>query len=77
MSAVGDLKQLCQSNPEVKSYLDAQVFPVVRDGFESLLKELDFRERRAGEGEELPPIQPLLFMAQYLMRNNPNDRPQI
>jgi hypothetical protein len=64
------LQELCARDPDVKAYLQSRVFPIVTSSFEALLNEIDFRRKRVEEGEELPEIQPLLFLAQYLMRNN-------
>ena len=65
------LQEVYRKNPESREYLQQKVFPVVADAFEALLKEIEFRQKRVEEGEPLPEIKPLLFLAQYLMRNNP------
>lgn len=67
------LQELYRQKPELKDYLHKKLFPVVADAFEALLKEIDFRRVRVEEGEDLPEIQPLLFLAQYLMRNHPTE----
>lgn len=67
------LQELYRQKPELKEYLQANLFPVVADAFEALLKEIDLRRVRVEEGENLPEIQPLLFLAQYLMRHNPKE----
>jgi hypothetical protein len=67
------LQELCARDAEAKAYLQSKVFPIVTCAFEALLNEIDFRRKRVEEGEELPEIQPLLFLAQYLMRNNSNN----
>jgi hypothetical protein len=59
-----ELRELCQSNPEAKAYLNAKVFPAVKDCLQLLLTELDRRQTRVDEGEQLPEIQPILFLAQ-------------
>jgi hypothetical protein len=68
-----ELQDLRRNDPEVKAYLDTKLYPSVRNALEALLIEIDFRKVRVDEGEDLPEIQPLLFLAQYLMRNNPTD----
>jgi hypothetical protein len=70
-----ELRELCTSDPDTKAYLNTKVFPTVRECLELLLTELARRQVRVDEGEELPPIQPLLFLAQNLMRRNPQDAP--
>jgi hypothetical protein len=72
---VDELQDICRRNPDTKAYLDTKVYPYVRNALEALLKEIDFRKLRVDEGEDLPEIQPLLFLAQYLMRHNPIDVP--
>lgn len=67
-----ELQQLVQSRPEIKAYLTEKLFPALTNSLEALLEELEFNKKRTDAGEELPPISPLLFIAQYLMRNNPN-----
>jgi hypothetical protein len=72
---MNELRELCASDPDVKAYLNTKVFPTVRECLELLLTELARRQLRVDEGEELPPIQPLLFLAQNLMRRSPHDAP--
>ena len=67
-----ELQRLCASNPELKQYLQSKVFPILTDSFESLLEDMEFNKKRTDAGEKLPPIKPLLYIAQYLMRNNPS-----
>lgn len=65
------LQELCRQKPELKPYLTEKVFPTLTDSLEALLNEIQFRQKRVEAGEQLPEIQPLLFLAQYLMRHNP------
>ena len=67
-----ELSNLCHTKPELKPYLQKKVFPTLQKAFEALLEEIEFYKKRKDTGEDLPEIQPLLFLAQYLMRNNPN-----
>ena len=67
------LQELCRQKPEVKQYLQQNVFPVVADSIEALLNAIDQRKIRVDEGEDLPEIEPLLFLAQHLMRINPKE----
>lgn len=67
-----ELQDLCRQKPELKPYLTEKLFPVLTEAFEKLLEELEFNKKRTDAGEKLPPIQPLLYIAQYLMRHNPN-----
>jgi hypothetical protein len=70
---MNELRELCSSNPDVKAYLNTKVLPTIRECLQLLLTEMARRQVRVDEGEELPPIQPLLFLAQNLMRLNPED----
>ena len=65
------LQAACQANPNLKPYLTEKVFPILTDALEALLKEIEFRQKRVEGGEMIQEIQPLLFLAQYLMRHNP------
>ncbi|OHT03909.1 hypothetical protein TRFO_28755 [Tritrichomonas foetus] len=65
------LQQLIRQKPELKPYFQEKVYPVLTNALEALLNEIEFRRLRVEDGEELPEIQPILFLAQYLMRNNP------
>ena len=67
---------------DVRIYLEEKVFPILTDGLEELLKAVDERNKKMnkeptknGEEEEeeegIPEIQPLLFLAKYLMRHAP------
>ena len=67
-----ELQQLCTEKPELKQYLDEKLFPTLTDALQALLEEQEFTEKRRSAGENLPKIQPILFLAQYLMRHNPN-----
>ena len=64
-----NLRHVCESDPNIKAYLSDKVFPVLTDGLEALLKAIDDRKKNS---ESLPEIEPILFLAQYLIRNNPN-----
>lgn len=68
-----ELQNLTREKPELKPYFQEKVYPILTNAFEALLNEIEFRRLRAEGGENLPEIQPILFLAQYLMRNNPNE----
>ena len=70
-----ELQQLIRQKPELRPYLKEKVYPALTDALEALLNEIEHRRLRVEEGEELPEIQPILFLAQYLMRHNPVDQP--
>ena len=67
-----ELQELCAKKPELKKYLDDKLFPTLTEALQALLEEQEFTEKRRSAGEDLPKIQPILFLAQYLMRHNPN-----
>jgi hypothetical protein len=53
------------------------VFPILTSGLEELLKAVEDREKKLKESEEedIPEVQPLLFLARYLMRSGaPNSQ---
>ena len=59
------------SKQDVRVYLEEKVFPVLTSGLEELLKAVDEREKKIHEEEEdVPEIQPLLFLARYLMSHS-------
>ena len=66
------LQELCRQKPELKQYLDDKLFPALTNALQALLEEQEFYQKRTSAGEKLPEIQPILFLAQYLMRHNPN-----
>ncbi|EAX97440.1 hypothetical protein TVAG_226840 [Trichomonas vaginalis G3] len=67
-----ELQAVIREKPELKQYLEEKLFPTLTDGFEALLVEQELMSKRVNSGEKLPEIQPILFLAQYLMRHNPN-----
>lgn len=71
MSKYEQFQRLLHEKPALKDYFEANVFPVLTNALESLLVDIDLRRRRTDSGEEVPPVQPVLFLAQYLMRHNP------
>jgi hypothetical protein len=62
-----------KKKPDVREYLEEKVFPILTRGLEELLRAVEDRERKLKESEEedIPEVQPLLFLARYLMRNSP------
>jgi hypothetical protein len=66
-----------KKKPDVRVYLEEKVFPILTSGLEELLRAVEDREKKLKESEEedIPEVQPLLFLARYLMRNGlPNSR---
>ena len=57
--------------PDVRVYLEEKVFPILTNGLEELLRAVEERENKAKEEEDVPEIQPLFFLARYLMKNSP------
>jgi hypothetical protein len=57
--------------PDVRTYLEEKVFPILTRGLEELLRAVEQREKklRDSEEEDIPEVQPLFFLARYLMRN--------
>jgi hypothetical protein len=57
--------------PDVRTYLEEKVFPILTSGLEELLRAVEQREKKLHDSEEedIPEIQPLFFLARYLMRN--------
>jgi hypothetical protein len=64
-----------KKKPDVRVYLEEKVFPILTRVREELLRAVEDREKKAKESEEeeIPDIQPLLFLARYLMRNAPQE----
>jgi hypothetical protein len=64
-----------KKKPDVRVYLEEKVFPVLTRGLEELLRAVEDREKklRETEEEEVPEVQPLLFLARYLMRHAPQN----
>jgi hypothetical protein len=62
-----------EKKPDVRTYLEEKVFPILTSGLEELLRAVEQREKqlRDSEEEDIPEVQPLLFLARYLMRNAP------
>lgn len=60
-----------QQKPDVRVYLEEKVFPILTSGLEELLTAVEEREKKIQEGEEIPEIHPLFFLARYLMKHAP------
>ena len=72
----GDKEMDPKKKPDVRVYLEEKVFPILTNGLEELLKAVEDREKKlkeVGEEEDIPEIQPLYFLARYLMRNAPKN----
>jgi hypothetical protein len=62
-----------KKKPDVRIYLEEKIFPILTSGLEELLRAVEEREKdlKDSEEEDIPEVQPLLFLARYLMRNAP------
>ena len=56
---------------DIRVYLEDKVFPILTNGLEELLRAVEERDKKAKEEEDVPEIQPLFFLARYLMKNSP------
>ena len=67
--------KLSYLNPSnIRTYLEKKVLQILKCGLEELLKEANNFEKRKESGEEnVPEIQPLYFLARYLMQNSESD----
>ena len=57
--------------PDVRVYLEEKVFPILTSGLEELLMAVEENKKKAKEEEDVPEIQPLFFLARYLMKHSP------